>query len=69
MHKPLPADELDTSNRPSEETTAYDEWFRESVQASIDDPRPNVSDADARREFAKRRAELIRRFDLLNRHR
>lgn len=35
----------------------YDTWFREQVQASIDDPRSSVSDDDARREFeAKRKA-------------
>ena len=34
---------------------AYDKWFRQSVQAAIDDPRPSVPDEDVRREFAARR--------------
>ncbi|WP_066457768.1 antitoxin PaaA2 family protein [Castellaniella caeni] len=29
------------------EAAAYDAWFRDQVQASIDDPRPNVTDAQA----------------------
>lgn len=37
---------------------AYDTWFREQVQASIDDPRPSVPDEEARAVFAKRRAAL-----------
>jgi hypothetical protein len=37
---------------------AYDKWFRRSVQDSIDDPRPNVPDEQARSEFANRREGL-----------
>lgn len=40
------------------EAAAYDSWFREQVQASIDDPRPNVSDDEARAQFAARKAAL-----------
>ncbi len=40
------------------EASAYDAWFREQVQQSIDDPRPSVSDEEARAMFAKRRAAL-----------
>lgn len=40
------------------EAAAYDTWFREQVQASIDDPRPSISDEEARAMFAKRRAAL-----------
>lgn len=29
------------------EAAAYDKWFREQVQASIDDPRPSVSNEEA----------------------
>ena len=43
------------------EAAAYDKWFRDSVQASIDDPRPSVSDEDARAQFEARRAALRRR--------
>lgn len=40
------------------EAVAYDTWFREQVQASIDDPRPGVSDEEARRRFATRKNAL-----------
>lgn len=40
------------------EAAAYDTWFREQVQASIDDPRPSVPDEEARAKFAARKAEL-----------
>lgn len=43
------------------EAAAHDTWFREQVQASIDDPRPNVSDDEARAMFAKRKAALRQR--------
>lgn len=43
------------------EVAAYDKWFREQVQASLDDPRPNVSDEEARAHFAARRAALRQR--------
>ena len=44
--------------RRAHEAAAYDKWFRAQVQASIDDPRPNVSDATARAEFAAKREAL-----------
>jgi hypothetical protein len=37
---------------------AYDQWFRQQVQSSIDDPRPSVADEDARRLFATKKAAL-----------
>ena len=40
------------------EAAAYDVWFREQVQASIDDPRPSVPDDEARARFANRKAAL-----------
>jgi hypothetical protein len=40
------------------EALAYDAWFREQVQASIDDPRPSVPDDEARARFAARKAAL-----------
>ena len=40
------------------EAAAYDHWFREQVQAAIDDPRPSVDDGAARLQFAARRAAL-----------
>ena len=38
------------------QAAAHDTWFRVQVQASIDDPRPSVEDAEAKREFAAKRA-------------
>jgi len=40
------------------EAAAYDVWFRESVRASIEDPRPNIDHEDVRKEFEARRAAL-----------
>lgn len=40
------------------EAMAYEAWFREQVQTSIDDPRPAVSDEEARRRFAVRKNAL-----------
>ncbi len=40
------------------EAAAYDAWFREQVQASIDDPRPSVPDEEVRSRFAARKAEM-----------
>jgi hypothetical protein len=40
------------------QAAAHDAWFREQVQASIDDPRPSVADDVARERFAARRAAL-----------
>ncbi|WP_332765669.1 hypothetical protein J3P75_26220 [Pseudomonas sp. R1-1] len=43
------------------EAAAYEEWFKQQVQISIDDPRPSVSDEDARRIFAAKRDALRQR--------
>ena len=40
---------------------AYDTWFRQQVQASIDDPRPSVGDAEVREQFAAKRAAWAKR--------
>jgi len=42
------------------EAAAYEAWFREQVQASIDDDRPAMADEDARRIFAAKKAALRR---------
>lgn len=41
---------------------AYDNWFREQVQESLDDPRPNVSQAKANDEMRAKKAALRRRL-------
>jgi len=47
----------------------YDEWFRGQIQASLDDPRPNVPHevviADARSLIAQRREIVRARMELL----
>ncbi|TBN32852.1 hypothetical protein [Pseudomonas sp. BGI-2] len=43
---------------------AYEAWFIRQVQASIDDPRPSISDEDARKLMAEKR-EKIRRGIIL----
>ena len=48
------------------EAAAYDQWFRDQVQASIDDPRPSVPDEDVRRVFADKKAILRARSAAAN---
>lgn len=43
------------------EAAAYDVWFREQVQASIDDPRLSIPHETVQAEFAKRRQALCKR--------
>ena len=43
------------------QAAAYETWFREQVQASIDDPRPSIDDDTARKQFAAKRAALVKR--------
>ena len=43
------------------QAATYDTWFREQVQASIDDPRPSVDDQAVKKEFAAKRAALAKR--------
>ena len=52
------------SNRLKEAHAAaeYDKWFRGQVQASLDDPRPNVSADDARQRMAAQRDKLRQRI-------
>ncbi len=42
------------------EAAAYETWFREQVQASLDDQRPAIADEEARRIFAAKKAALRR---------
>ena len=43
------------------QAAAYDTWFRQQVQASIDDQRPGIDDDQARKQFAAKRAALAKR--------
>lgn len=43
------------------EAAAYDAWFRAQVQASIDDPRPSLSNDQARTQMAARRQALVKK--------
>ncbi|WP_446662251.1 antitoxin PaaA2 family protein, partial [Escherichia coli] len=42
------------------EAAAYDAWFREQVQAAIDDPRPALSHEEAKSLFAARKKALLK---------
>lgn len=44
------------------EAAAYDKWFRDQVQASIDDPRPSIPSEDVEAYFAKKRDALRKRI-------
>jgi hypothetical protein len=41
---------------------AYEKWFREQVQESLDDPRPNVPHAQVQKEMADKKAALRKRI-------
>jgi hypothetical protein len=43
------------------EAAAHDDWFREQVQASLDDPRASVSSAEAQQQMAAMRAALTKK--------
>lgn len=45
--------------RKAHEAAAYDKWFREKVQESIDDPRPSIPHEEVEAHFAERRARLM----------
>lgn len=64
------ADTLNTARRPdraealkrTHEAAAYDTWFREQVQASIDDPRPSIPHEVVEAKFAAKREALRKRM-------
>ncbi|MCO8310587.1 antitoxin PaaA2 family protein [Pseudomonas mandelii] len=45
------------------DNAAYEAWFIQQVQASIDDPRPSIPDEEVRRLMAKKRDLLKRSAD------
>lgn len=63
-------DSLNTARRPdraealkrAHEAAAYDAWFRDQVQASIDDPRPGIPHDEVESRFAAKREALRRRM-------
>jgi len=47
-----PASKDTTDNRPSHaETANYNQWLAQEVQASLNDPRPNIPDSDVMTEI------------------
>ena len=48
--------------RHAHEAAAYDKWFREQVQASLDDPRPGIPDEEVKQHFAGKREALRKRI-------
>lgn len=43
-------------------SAAYDRWFREEVQAALDDPRERVSNEEVEKRFAGKREALRKRI-------
>ena len=50
------------------QAAAYDTWFRQQVQAAIDDPQPSVDDKEARKQFAAKRASRVKRAGAAGAH-
>jgi hypothetical protein len=46
------------------QAAAYDTWFREQVQASIDDPRPSIAGEVVEAKFAAKRDTLRKRMGI-----
>ena len=44
------------------DAAAYDKWFCEQVQVAIDDPRPSISNEEAKLHFAAKRREIEKRI-------
>ena len=44
------------------EAAAYDKWFREQVQSSLDDLRPSIPNAEVKKHFSAKRKELQKRI-------
>ena len=44
-----------------EEAETYDRWFRAKVQASLDDPRPNIPHEQVMAEFRAKRDQVRNR--------
>ncbi|MCR6736456.1 MAG: type II toxin-antitoxin system RelB/DinJ family antitoxin [Afipia sp.] len=42
---------------------AHDAWFRTKVREALEDPRPDIADADADVQFAARRAAALRKAE------
>ena len=50
------------------QAAAYDTWFREQVQAALNDPQPSVDDEEVRKQFAAKRASLVKRAGAAGAH-
>src|SRR6218665_280145 len=61
--RPSRPDRSDALKR-AHEAAAYDTWFREQVQASIDDPRPSIPGEVVEAKFAAKRQALRKRIDI-----
>ncbi len=48
-----------------EQAASYDRWFRAEVQASIDDPRPNISHEQVKAEIRLLMEEMERKYENL----
>jgi hypothetical protein len=61
---PRQAREVEASQRLKQlhEAAAYDKWYREQVQASLDDPRPGIPNDEVKKRFAAKRQALRQRL-------
>jgi hypothetical protein len=45
------------------EAAEHDRWFRDQVQAAMDDPKPSIPHGDIKRRWAKQRADLLKQAE------
>ncbi|SAL88148.1 hypothetical protein AWB74_08426 [Caballeronia arvi] len=62
LDRPSRPDRAEAMKQAHSNATAYEKWFREQVQKSLDDPRPNVPHAKVQKEMADKKAALRKRI-------
>jgi hypothetical protein len=55
------------SSQLGENAREHDAWFRAKVQEALDDPRPAIPHKQVEAEFAKRRANALRKSKSMGR--
>ncbi|MFM0140446.1 type II toxin-antitoxin system RelB family antitoxin [Caballeronia grimmiae] len=62
FERPSRPDRAEAMKQTHSNAAAYEKWFREQVQESLDDPRPNVPHAQVQKEMAEKKAALRRKI-------
>lgn len=62
LNRPSRPDRAEAMKQAHSNAAAYEKWFREQVQESLNDPRPNVSHAQVQKEMADKKAALRKRL-------